>query len=204
MSQRRVHILDFDIECRPLAWYGGGWVTKQPTAIAWKFVGDRGKPDVAVIGSSDRMSLVLEEERAMIEAFRAAYNAADMVTGHYIRDFDLPTLNSACMRLGLPLLGPKLTEDTKNDLAKASGISKSMENLSAMFSAKVQKYGMDTAKWADANMLLPAGIEQARKRVTTDVREHIELRSVLIERGLLSPPKDWHPAGGGKGHDYTP
>ena len=31
-------ILDFDVECRPIAWYGGDWVTKQPTAIAWKFL----------------------------------------------------------------------------------------------------------------------------------------------------------------------
>lgn len=41
-SNGRARILDFDVECRPIAWYGGDWVTKQPTAIAWKFVGERG------------------------------------------------------------------------------------------------------------------------------------------------------------------
>jgi DNA polymerase elongation subunit (family B) len=196
-------VLDFDIECRPIAWYGGDWVTKQPTAIGWKVIGDRSKPNVAWIGESDRMSRVLDEERAMIEAFREAYDAADMVTGHYIRGFDLPVLNGACARLGLPLLGQKLAEDTKGDLPKLQGVSKSMENLSAMFDAKVQKYGMDTAKWADANMLLPDGIELAKKRVTTDVREHIELRAILIERGLLSPARLWIPTGGKDG-GYNP
>lgn len=199
---RRLKILDFDIECRPIAWYGGDWVTKQPTAIAWKFVGSRYRPDVAVIGESDRNSLVLEEEITMLELFREAYLEADMVTGHYIRGFDLPVIAGAMLRLELEPLGQKLAEDTKEDLPKVQGISKSMENLSAMFNAKVQKYGMDTAKWAEANMLLPQGIEKARKRVTTDVREHLELRSKLIELGALSPAKVWRPdkrAGG-----YTP
>jgi DNA polymerase elongation subunit (family B) len=196
-------VLDFDIECRPLAWYGGDWVTKQPTAIGWKFIGSRGAPSNAVIGESDRMSRVLDEERDMIEAFRVAYDDADIVTGHFIRGFDLSVLNGACVRLGLPLLTQKLTEDTKGDLPKLSGMSKSMENLSATFNAKVQKYGMDTAKWAEANMLLPRGIELARKRVTTDVREHIELRQILIDRDLLSPPKLWLPSGGSESK-YSP
>lgn len=200
---RALKILDFDIECRPIAWYGGDYVTKQPTAIAWKFVGTRGKPTVKFIGESDRSSMVLSEETVMLEAFREVYDAADMVTGHYIRGFDLPVIAGAMMRLGLAPLGPKLAEDTKNDLAKAQGISKSMENLSAMFNAKVKKYGMDTAKWADANMLLPHGIEQAKARVVTDVVEHLELRDILVNRGLLSPAKVWQPEGG-KSKDYQP
>ena len=192
---RRLKILDFDIECRPIAWYGGDFVTKQPTAIGWKFIGSRRRPEVAVIGESDRSSLVLEEEIVMIETFREAFNEADIVTGHYIRGFDLPVLTGACMRLGLEPFGAKLASDTKNDLIKAQGLSKSMENLSAMFEAKHPKYGMDTAKWAKANMLLPEGIALAKKRVVTDVVEHIELREILVERNLLAPPKAWNPEG---------
>lgn len=190
---RRLKILDFDIECRPIAWYGGDFVTKQPTAIGWKFIGSRRRPTVAAIGESDRSSLVLEEERSMIEAFREAFNEADIVTGHYIRGFDLPTLNGACMRLELPLFGQKLTEDTKLDLVRASGLSKSMENLSAMFEARHQKFPMNTAMWAKGNMLLPEGIELTKKRVVYDVREHIELREKLIDAGLLRPPRMWRP-----------
>lgn len=203
MKARKLRILDFDIEARPIAWYGGDFVTKQPTTIAFKFIGEGRRPEVLAIGESDRSSRVLEEETLMLEHFREVYDAADMVTGHFIRGFDLSVLQGAYIRLGLEPLGQKLAEDTKQDLIKASGISKSMENLSAMFEARCQKYGMDTAKWADANMLLPHGIAKAKARVTTDVREHIELRSIMVERGLLSPAKLWLPGGGADG-GYAP
>jgi hypothetical protein len=200
---RDLAILDFDIECRPIAFYGGDQVTKQPTVIAWKFIGESRRPRVAAIGESDRSSKVLEEEAAMIEAFHKAYDAADMVTGHFIRGFDLTTLNGAAMRLGIRTFEPKLAEDTKLDLVKAAGISKSMENLSAMLDAANQKISMNTATWADANMLLPHGIKGAKKRCVGDVIEHIELRELLIEAGLLKTPKMWRPDSGKDG-GYEP
>lgn len=203
MKRQKLRVLDFDIEARPIAWYGGDFVTKQPTTISARFIGEGRRPEVRAIGESDRSSRVLDEEREMLDWFRGLYEAADMVTGHYIRGFDLPVLNGAYIRLGLEPLGQKLAEDTKQDLLKAQGISKSMENLSAMFRAKCQKYGMDTAKWADANMLLPQGIQKAKERVTTDVREHIELRTIMVERGLLSPAKLWLPGGASDG-SYSP
>jgi hypothetical protein len=184
-------VLDFDVECRPLAWYGGDWVTKQPTAIAWKWVGSDGPPEVMVIGESDRSSLVLEEEAAMLLAFKEAYDQADMVTGHYIRGFDLPTLQGAFMRLGLPLLGDKDTHCTKEDLLKVSGVSKSMENLGATFELEHPKIPMNTAKWAAGNMLLPHGIEMTRERVLGDVEEHLELRQMMLDRGYIGPVKEW-------------
>lgn len=202
-TTRRVRILDFDCECRPIAWYGGDWVTKQPTAIAWKFIGERGGLQVAVIGESDRSSLVLDEERAMLARFCEAYDEADIVTGHYIRGFDLPLLNGALIRLGMPLLGPKMTQDTKSDLVRGQGISKSQENLGAMFELKHPKVGMNTTRWADGNMLLPHGIEATRKRVVGDVRQHIELRRTMLERGLLVPASPWSP-GGGSTESYRP
>lgn len=202
-TTRRVRILDFDVECRPIAWYGGDWVTKQPTAIAWKFVGEPGGVCVAVIGESDRSSRVLDEERAMLEEFREAYDASDIVTGHYIRGFDLSVLCGAYMRHGLPLLGDKMTQDTKGDLARASGISKSMENLGAMFELKHPKVGMNTGSWARGNMLLPDGIKLTRKRVVGDVREHVELRQVILEKGYLGAPQPWS-ASGGPATQYVP
>lgn len=189
--KERQRILDFDVECRPLAWYGGDWVTKQPTAIAWKFVGERGGVQVEVIGKSDRSSRVLDEERAMIESFREAYEAADIVTGHYCRGFDLPLLNGACERLGLRTLDDRLVQDTKLDYVLASGLSKSMENLGAMYELRHPKVPMNTALWARANMLLPAGIEATRRRVVGDVREHVELREEMLRRGVLGPPRPW-------------
>jgi hypothetical protein len=196
---RTLKILDFDTECRPIAWYGGDFVTKQPTAIAWKFIGSKGSPTVAAIGESFDTRKVLDEERAMLEMFRAAFDEADMVTGHFIRGFDLPLLDGALMRLGLPALGPKLTQDTKLDLAKTSGLSKSQENLGAMFELKHPKFPMNTALWAESNMLLPNGIRLAKKRVVSDVEQHIEMRNVMVSRGYLRPPVLWSPEGLGAG-----
>lgn len=200
-NSAQLRILDFDCECRPLAWYGGDFVTKQPTAIAWKFIGERSKTQCEVIGESDRSSKVLDEERAMLDAFREAFDAADVVTGHFIRGFDLPLLDGALMRLGMPALGSKLAQDTKLDLAKAQGISKSQENLGAMFELAHPKVAMNTTRWADANMLLPEGIQMAKERVIGDVEQHIEMRQKMLDRGYLRPPILWSPDGLGTG-DY--
>jgi DNA polymerase elongation subunit (family B) len=191
-----MRILDFDIEVRPMAFYGGDWVTKQPTAIAWKFVGERGATQVAVIGESYDTRNVFAEEVEMLLAFREAYDAADIVTGHYIRGFDLPILNARMMRHGLPLLDSKHAQDTKGDLARGHGVSKSQENLSAMFELKHPKVPMNTTLWEEANALLPEGIAATRKRVVGDVRQHIELRETMLRRGYLSAPSVWTPNGG--------
>ena len=196
-----LRVLDFDIECRPIAWYAGEWVTKQPTVIAWKWVHEPAyvEPRVAWIGRSGISARVLDEEEEMILEFLEVYDRAEMVTGHFIRGFDLPTLNGACMRLGMPGLGSKLASDTKLDLDTASGLSKSMENLSAMFEAEHQKFPMNTALWARSNMLLPDGIELAKTRCQNDVVEHIELRERMIDLDVLAPPRDWSPRSSGVG-----
>lgn len=199
---RALRILDFDVECRPLAWYGGDWVTKQPTAIAWCWIGDD-DVKVEVVGESDRSSRVPLEEARMLEAFRRAYDEADVVTGHFIRGFDLPLLNGALMRLGRRGLGHKMTQDTKLDLVRAQGLSKSQENLGAMFDLVAPKVGMDTTKWAEANMLLPEGIRHTKERVVGDVIQHMELRARMVEEGLLRAPAVWSP-GAGHGKRYAP
>lgn len=203
--KERQRILDFDVECRPIAWYGGDWVTKQPTAIAWTFVradGQHGRIRVEVIGESYDTRRVLDEERTMLEAFREVYDRADIVTGHYIRGFDLPLLNSAFMRLGLPLLGPKDTHDTKLDLARAHGISKSQENLGAMYEVEHPKVPMNTAAWGAGNMLLPHGIKETKKRVVGDVKQHVALRAAMLREGHLGPVVSWN--SGVRAERYTP
>jgi len=203
LERREPVVLDFDCECRPLAWYGGDQVTKQPTAIAWRFIDQPGETQVAYIGASDRSSRVLDEEIEMLETFREAYEDADVVTGHYIRGFDLPLLQGAMMRLGLPLLGPKLAQDTKNDLVAAQGISKAQENLGAMYELEHPKVSMNTTSWAAGNMLLPEGIKATVRRVMGDVDQHVELRKEMLMLGHLGAPALY------TGHDgvepgYTP
>ena len=199
---RDLKILDFDCECRPIAWYGGDFVTKQPTAVAWSVVGS-GDVTVRAIGESYDARNVLDEEAAMLYDFCRAYDDADVVTGHYIRGFDLPLLNGALIRLGMPGLGSKLSQDTKTDLVKAGGLSKSQENLGAMFELQHPKVSMNTSKWMAANLLLPEGIELTKERVVGDVVQHMELRERMVTEGLLAPPKTWS-AGGGRVEEYTP
>jgi DNA polymerase elongation subunit (family B) len=197
LEKREPRVLDFDCECRPLAWYGGDQVTKQITAIAWQFIGEWEAPEVAFIGASDRSSQVVDEEIEMLESFRRYYEDADVVTGHYIRGFDLPLLQGSLMRLGLPLFGPKLAQDTKGDLVAAQGLSKSQENLGAMYELEHPKVGMNTTLWAAGNMLLPEGIKATVKRVVGDVEQHIELRREMLYHGHLGAPRLY------TGHDGT-
>lgn len=204
-SEGHARILDFDIEVRPMAFYGGDFVTKQPTAIAWKFVGERAGVQVVTLGNSYDTRLVMDEEVEMLETFREVYNEADIVTGHYIRGFDLPILNARMMRHGLPMLDTRLAQDTKGDLARAQGVSKSQENLGAMFELRHPKVPMNTTKWEVANALMPEGIAETRKRVVGDVRQHVELRQTMLDRGYLDArPKAWGPRVHGSSVVYLP
>jgi DNA polymerase elongation subunit (family B) len=188
-----------------MAFYGGDFVTKQVTAIAWKFIGELRSPVVCeCIGKSYDTRQVFSEEIAMLEEFRSAYDSADIVTGHYIRGFDLPLINARMVRHGLPLLSQKLVQDTKGDLARASGMSKSQENLGAMLDLASPKVGMNTTKWEEANALTPRGIAETINRVVGDVRQHIELRQTLLDLGYLSRPREWSPNGGPAPTVYAP
>jgi hypothetical protein len=194
-KSRELRILDFDIECRPLSWYGGEWVTKEVTAIGCRFL-DRKQGRVWLLGR--------DEPREMLEEFvRGFYDVADVVTGHYIRGFDLPSLNGALIDNGLPVLGDKLAQDTKTDLVKFDGLSKSQENLGALLGLKHPKVGMNQQTWREANRLTPGGIMEARKRVLGDVEQHIEFRQKLLDMGLLGPPKLWTSGPGRRAAAYA-
>jgi hypothetical protein len=180
-EEEPMKVLDFDLECRPLSWYGGDMVSKEVTAIAARFIGQK-KTWVWLLGVDDPVQMLLE--------FRGLYDQADMVTGHWIRGFDLPTLNGAYFEYGLPLLGPKLTQDTKNDLVQFQGLSKSQENLAAILIG-YEKEQMDIARWRSANRLTKKGIAETKRRVIGDVTQHIELRAALLKAGVLRTPKMW-------------
>jgi hypothetical protein len=129
----------------------------------------------------------------MLEAFSAAYAEADLVTGHYIRRHDLPIIQAALVELELPLLGAKLSSDTRLDLVKFSDIAKSQEALGAMLGLEAPKVGMTQSDWREANRLTRRGIDKTRERVIGDVVQHAELREALLGRGLLRAPRHWRP-----------
>ena len=193
---RPLRILDFDIECRPLHWIGGDYVSREITAIAWAWVHDPHNIPCRLLGQDDPVTMLLD--------FVDDYNQADLVTGHYIRGFDLPVLNSALIEYELPPLAAKMAQDTKVDLIRRLGISVSQENLGATFGLAHPKVGMNQAMWRQANRLTPEGLEIVRARVIGDVRQHIELRQRLLDRGYLKPPSLWSSGGMDPIPEYQP
>lgn len=195
LSLDRQHILDFDIECRPLSWYGGDFVSKEITAIAWAWIEPKPKIYSLLLGDVSH--------REMVTQFFDYYHAADIVTGHYIRGFDLPLFNAEAVAEGLGPLKPKMTQDTKLDLTKRHGRSGSLENLAASFGL-FEKKSMTESEWREANRLTEEGRLLTAQRVEHDVSLHIRLRSKLLEQGLLRSPVLWTPESSGKGGRYVP
>ena len=177
-------ILDFDCEARPLSYLGQDFTTRELTAIAAQFIGEK-KIYCWALGESS--------PKEMLEGFRALYDRADIVTGHFIRSYDLPLIQATLLEHGLPSLGPKMTCDTKSDLIKFQGISKSQESLGAMLGLKHPKIGMNQTDWRTANRLTEEGIQRTKRRVKGDVVQHVELRAELLRRNMLKPPRRWTP-----------
>lgn len=196
-----LRILDFDCECRPMAFYGGDWVTKEITAIAWRFVDEPEESTKAwLLTPSKTWKQHQEKKRRGMREFLRAYDSADMVTGHYIRGFDLPLVNGTLIRLGMAALSSKLTHDTKGDLIRLGGMSKSQQNLGATLELTHKKESMNTMLWEVANSLVEEGRQETLRRVVGDVNQHIEFREALLQRGALAPPKVWSP--GHLAHKY--
>lgn len=193
-------ILDWDIEFRPMSYMGGDFTTGEVTAIAWSWTGDR-KVSCAHMSANDMRTQDswMTAYRSMLLEFIEQYDQADIVTGHFIRMFDLPKVNAACFEAGLPPLSPKMVSDTKVDLVKLSGISKSQENLGAhlgyFYDDKylASKEHMSQVDWRWANRLTAEGVSETIRRVKGDVKQHKSLRLALLDAGVLKSPKVWRP-----------
>jgi len=195
VKSRPMRVLDFDVEARPLHWISGDYVSKEITAVAWAWVHDPEHVVCRLLGDDNPITMLMD--------FLEDYKQADMVTGHFIRGYDLPMINGALTEYQLPTLPEKLTQDTKIDLVRRQGLSGSQENLGTMLGLLHPKVKMDQAKWRDANRLTPEGVKLTRERVIGDVRQHIEMRQRLLELGYLAPPKLWQP-GAAPVETYTP
>ena len=185
MTNSQFRILDFDVENRPLAYWYDGATTAEITVIAACWMDDPKSMRCWMLGQ--------DEPKDMLRGFRAMYDQAELVTGHYIRRHDLPILNGAMLEQGFPPLDEKLTCDTKLDLTKRKDISASLEELAVMFGLDSRKAHMSNTDWREANRLKPAGVRKAKERATSDVRLHMEIYKRLVDGGYLSAPKMWRP-----------
>ena len=195
VTARPMRILDFDIENRPLSYLGSDFTTGEVTAISWAWTDKPDDVTVYLLGETDLIDIL----RRFVDAF----DQADLVTGHYITGHDLPMINGALMEQRLPALQDKLVQDTKTDLIRAKGISRSQESLGAMFQLEQPKVHMNQSKWRAANRLTPEGLTLVRERVVGDVQQHMAMRVELDRLGYLSPPRLWR-SGTAKVESYTP
>jgi hypothetical protein len=188
-----VKILDFDIENRPLSYWVPDMPTAEITSIAACFTDDPESLQVWLLRPAITDADHEAQMRAMVTGFRAMYDRADMVTGHYITRHDLPIINAACVEWGVPLLEPKLTEDTKVHLLRFSDIPKTQESLSDLMGIFEKKVHMKQSMWRQANRLTVEGLAATESRVRGDVVQHMKLRVALREAGLLRAPRVWRP-----------
>lgn len=183
-------ILDFDSECRPMH-YAEWRPESQITAIAWAWV-QAGHEPAGI--SYNVLEQDLSNEREMLEQFLKVYDKADVVMGHYILRHDLPLINDHCIRLGLlPISerGGKWVIDTKIHAPQIKALGMSQDNLSVMLNLSNAKHHMSGADWRVANSLTPEGKADSVERVTSDVRQNIELYHALRNRGALRPMTRW-------------
>ena len=179
----QLSILDFDVECLPGHWIGSDYVSRIITAVAWAL--DDEPPSVMTHYdfTPTEMSLVLARK----------IEEADLVTGHFIRGFDLPLVNGMLLRAEAPSMGKVLSSDTKLDLKKASGRSLSQKNLADQLGVEAPKVDRTLREWESFNLREPGGREAGEERVAGDVIQHQQMRKRLIELGWLGGPKLWSP-----------
>jgi len=184
IESRPMRILDFDCEARPLSWISSDYVSKEITAIAWAWVGEDSPVECMTLSQRGN-------HLRMLNAFRKAYDQADMVTGHYIRGYDLPLINGMLFEYRLPPLSDKLAQDTKTDAVPRAGVSMSQESIGAMYRLEHPKVKMNQTAWRDANRLTREGVALTKERVIGDVIQHMAMRREMLESGWLNPPKVW-------------
>lgn len=188
---RKLRIIDFDMECQPGHWIGGDYVSKVVTAIAWRY---RDEKAYHVRTHYDT------EPGVMAETLASKLLQADIITGHYIRGFDLPLLNGALLDAGLSPLPRLTTVDTKLDLNRAHGRSLSQKNLSGMLGVAAPKVDLTLSEWEGFNLRREGFRRKGEQRVVGDIKQHCELYDRLVELDWISSPKTWSPVS--KGSSY--
>lgn len=187
-AAKQLLILDLDIETRRIGFHNGGRFNPdgcEPVIIAAAFDGE------PVLTWSLRSRWSERDARRMMTAFRCLWDEADVVTGHYIRKFDLPILNGSLMEWGMAPMDSKPTIDTKLDLVEVAGLSLSQENLSALKDLEESKFHMNDNWWRKVARLTPEGLALAQERVIRDVQQHQSLRGKL--KDWIKAPVTWRP-----------
>jgi DNA polymerase elongation subunit (family B) len=196
-EERKLRILDFDFESKPL-WFWWDKPTAVITAVShMESVG--GVPNHDSLTTTVAPHDSREAYAEWIAAVAAVLTGADLLTGHNIDRFDLPLLQAQLMRCGLPSLPPLQTQDTMR-LPKKRDMSASQESLINYAALKavcpigmpIYKHHLSIPEWEDSAM--GWNNDLLIERPMSDVHGHVHLREVLIEKGYLSPARAWKPS----------
>ena len=173
----------FDVEARPGPWGGDDFTFKNMLSLAGGY--ERG----------NRIEYLAPGFTAgALEDFVAPLRDSNvLVVAHNGIRYDLPFLNGTLLKMGLSALPPLRVHDTYSCLKKTGyAFSKSLANLSKRFGV-THKGHMGEYDWELVYAGDPQALDNLRTYNIGDVRTTLELRRVLVERGLLLPPKNWTP-----------
>jgi hypothetical protein len=172
----------FDLEARPGPWGGGDFTFRSMLSIA---AGFEGKP-VSYLAPG---FLKYELERLIMPLREGNV----LVVGHNAIKYDLPMLNGTLVKLGLPCLPPLLVSDTYAHLVKSDyAYSKSLGNMAERFGVQ-SKGSMSEYQWERVYEGDLDYLERLKRYNIGDVETVLALRAVLLERGMLKPPRRWSP-----------
>lgn len=184
---RPARILDFDMESLAAGFADPAWVPQKITCISWGWVGYEGTNSAI----STQMGFFIPSiRRTMLEQFLPVYEQADVVAGHNLLRHDLPLLKAECMRLGLPIPGPKLVEDTIQ-IRKVKGLKKGLDNLGKLLKTQEEKQDMDWQAWEEAYE--DPTWQKVIDRCESDVRLHQDVRQKMIDLGWHAKRVVWTP-----------
>jgi hypothetical protein len=116
-----------------------------------------------------------------------------LVVGHNAVRYDLPLLNGMLIKLGLEPLPPLLVSDTYlHTLKSGAAYSKSLANMTQRFGIPTKGH-MSEVDWEEVYEGNPQALARLKEYNVQDVKVTLALRTVLLERGLLRPPRPWRP-----------
>lgn len=182
----RRRTLDFDLETVAAGYADPDWVPHIVTAWACSWVDEE---DVYYRLLPVRFLHDVEERRRFLQPLLDHIDEADVLTGHNIRRYDLPVLAAECMKLNLPTVGSRLTQDTIR-VPKSKGFKKGQDNLAVLLDVPLPKKALNWMEWQNAYG--EADLGTVRERVVGDVLQHKLLRLRMMERGWLEAPRMWN------------
>lgn len=183
-----LRILDFDIETIAAGFADPEWVPQKITCVAWSWV-DSDDVKVRICGPAGIFGKPWKRAE-MLAPLLADIARADMVTGHNLLRFDLPVINSECLRLNLRTLPALLVQDTIR-VARSKGFKKGQDSIGRLLKVGEQKMALDWQAWQDAYDEKDWGTVKAR--CVSDVVMHKQMRAEMLARGWLKAPRTWTP-----------